>query len=151
MSKETNNVASKNLSTAKEIFLNNDYSIVLVKDDSVITSQLGGISPLMKFAKEKTDLRGFAVADRVVGKAAALLYKFLGIKEVYADVISVAGLKVCNDNGIDIEYRELADVIKNKKGDDICPMEKTVADIDDPDIAFRELQNTIAKLMQMQK
>ena len=47
---------------------------------------------------------------------------------------------------IPYEYKTLVDKIINRTGDDICPMEKTVQDVDDPKIAYELLDAKIKSL-----
>ncbi len=44
-------------------------------------------------------------------------------------------MEICKKYNIKIVYDILTDKIINRKGDDICPMEKLVADVDIPEIA----------------
>ena len=51
-------------------------------------------------------LHGAMIADKVVGKAAAMVYVLLGIKEIYALVISDAAAEVFTKNGISFCFDE---------------------------------------------
>ena len=59
-----------------------------------------GVKPLLDFIENGPNLRGFSAADKIVGKAAALLYVLLGVKEVYAPVMSETALYTLAHNGI---------------------------------------------------
>ena len=83
-----------------------------------------------------SSFKGFTAADKVVGKAAALLYALMGVSSLYASVISEGALTVCKSFGISVEYGALAQNIINRRGDGFCPMEQAVADISDPQTAF---------------
>ena len=50
------------------------HSICLCRDGRFFTDDGRGISPMIRFMEEERDLRGYAVADIIVGKAAALLF-----------------------------------------------------------------------------
>lgn len=69
-------------------------------------------------------LAGAHLADKVVGKGAAALMVAGGVKYVYAEVISQAALALLSQNGIETEYGEVVKNIINRRGDDICPVEK---------------------------
>ena len=58
--------------------------------------------------------------------------------------MSKAGEKILKENNIEYEYGQLVENIINRSGDDICPMEKTVKDIDDYNEAYIALKNKIA-------
>ncbi|MBQ8426083.1 MAG: DUF1893 domain-containing protein [Clostridia bacterium] len=124
----------------------NNHTIALVKNNVIIVSEKKGISPMMDYIKDGVDLNGFSVADVIVGKAVALLFVKEGIKNVFAKVISKAGLEVLKEYKIYTEYETLTDNIINRKGTDICPMEKTVLEISDPSYAYEKLKETLSLL-----
>lgn len=124
------------------------HSIVLCKEGKILTSDGRGVSPMIDFLQDGIDLSGYSVADKIVGKAAAMLFVKAGIKEVYAEILSVSGKNFLEEHGINVGYETLAEKIINRTGDDICPMEKTVADIIDPEEGYEAIRN---KLMEMRK
>jgi hypothetical protein len=65
-----------------------EYTCVFVKGETVFTSTRNDIAPLLSFVEEGKDVSSFSVADRIVGKAASLLYVDLKIEEVYGEVMS---------------------------------------------------------------
>lgn len=71
----------------------------------------------------------------MVGKAAAFLYVLLKVERLYTTVISKYALEVLEFYGVPVEYGELVDAIKNRKGDGFCPMETAVLEINEPDEA----------------
>ena len=123
-----------------------NHTIALVKNDIIYTSEKKGISPMMDYINEGIDLKGFSVADVIVGKAVSFLFVKEGIKSVYAKVISKAGLEVLNKYKIHTEYETLTENIINRKGTDICPMEKAVLEISDPSYAYEKLKETLSLL-----
>ncbi len=126
--------------------LKNGATCVAVKGDLVHVSHQTGIAPLLEFADRGIDLAGFSVADKIVGKAAALLFVRAGIICVYAEVLSAGGKAVLAQHGIPVTYNTLTAHIINRAGTDICPMEKAVAEIDDPQAAYQELLKTVMRL-----
>lgn len=133
------------LEKAKELLVDNK-TCVLVKDETIITSELKGIMPIISLLSTNTDLEGYSVADRIVGKAAALLFVYAGIKEAYGEVMSETGMKVLEDFNIPYSYKIKTDKIINRTGDDICPMEKTVIEIDNPEDAYIALKKKVESL-----
>lgn len=115
------------------------HSIALCRGDRVLTSDKRGISPMLDWIQESVDLKGWSAADIIVGKAAALLFAFAGISEVYAKVLSVGGARALEAHGIPYSYDTLVQNIVNRKGDGVCPMEKTVECICDPASAVAAL------------
>lgn len=124
------------------------HSIALCKEGELLTSDGRGVSPMIDFLQDGIDLSGYSVADKIVGKAAAMLFVKAGIKEVYAEILSVSGKNFLEEHGINVGYETLAEKIINRTGDDICPMEKTVADIIDPEEGYEAIRN---KLKEMRK
>ncbi len=106
-----------------------------------------GIRPIMTALNEDLHFfEGLSVADKIVGKASAMLLALSGAKEVYAHPRSEAGRKILEKYGIAYEYGEMVEYIVNRKGDGMCPMEETVKDIDDPMDAFEALNERIAQM-----
>lgn len=123
------------------------HTICLCKNGELIFSEKRGIAPMMGFIASGTDLKGYSVADIVVGKAAALLFVKCGIKSVFAKTLSESGKTVLEKYAIPYEYGTLTEKIINRDGTDICPMEKTVLNTDDPEQAYILLKE---KLQSMQ-
>ena len=105
-----------------------------------------GVKPLLDFIENGPDLTGFSAADKVVGKAAALLYVLLGVKEVYAPVMSETALYTLAHNGILPMCDRSVKSIRNRSGTGACPMEETVAEIDEPRQALVAIQNKLKNL-----
>jgi hypothetical protein len=135
------------LDTAKSRLYGVDLTLVVVKNGEVlfetgshrISGFLGAIEQL------GARLEGAAVADRVAGKAVALLCVYAGIREVYAEVLSRKAKAVFEENGIPCEWKELVDTILDLNRSGVCPFEKAAADISDPEkayAAFKALQQS---------
>lgn len=141
------------LLTAKSRLLQNSgekISCVILKNDELILSDALGIKPLMQHLRiDKKSFMDCVVADKIVGKAAALMLVLGGAQAVYGDIMSQGAVLVLEESNIYFEYGALVENIKNRDKTDLCPMEKTVLDINNPVIAFDALEETIAKLMAM--
>ena len=122
------------------------HTICLCRDGNCIYDDRRGIAPMLGFISSAVDLNGYSVADRVVGKAAALMFVKCGIVAVYAKTLSESGKKVLDKHNIPVECDTLTDKIINRDGTDICPMEKTVWDCDDPETAYVLLKNKLAAM-----
>ena len=133
------------LENAKEIFKQGGYTCVLVGGDREVVGRERGIMTLVKWIEEKSDFRGFAAADKIVGKAAALLYALMGIEALYAEVLSESAEDVLRRFRILTEYEKIVPAIINRKGDGICPMEEAVKETEDPLSAFEILQKRIGR------
>lgn len=122
------------------------HTICLCKDGKCLFSEKKGIAPMMNFIGENVDLRGFSVADLVVGKAAAMLLVKCGIAGIFAKVLSESGKAVLEKHGVPFEFEVLTEKIINRAGTDICPMEKAVCDADDPEAAYILLRERLKAL-----
>ena len=122
------------------------HAICLCKGDSIITDDGRGISPMMKFIGENKDLSGYSAADIIVGKAAAMLFVKAGVVAVHGKVMSKAGKDYLESHVIPCTFDTLTDNIIDRSGKDICPMEKTVADISDPDEGYEALREKLAEM-----
>lgn len=134
------------LSRAENLFKAGGYSCVLVNGDDVLASKDSGIAPLIKFIESGKDFKGFCAADKIVGKAAALLYAHMGVKAVYAEVLSKHAMRVLTDNGIAVRYGTITENIINRRGDGLCPMELAVAEINEHNKAFEILKEKVHRL-----
>lgn len=101
---------------------------------------------MIDFIEKGIDLKGYSVADKVVGKAAALLFVKAGIKEVFAKVISLEATRVLVRFSIPFEYEALNEKIISHDGVSICPMEKLVMDIDDPNEGYVLLKGKLESM-----
>ena len=129
------------LSRAVALLQEGAHSVVLVRSNDTYISDERGIRPLLAALDSECDYRGYSAADRIVGKAAAMLYVRLGIAAVFAKVLSKSGKDVLDHFGIPVEFETLTDKIIARSGKGICPMEQTVAFLSDPaqaEIALRQ-------------
>ncbi len=131
---------------AKEMLINGDYSCVLCRGNAVFASKERGIKPLVELCRSGENLNGFSAADKIVGKAAAFLYAYMGVREVHAQTMSRGGEQVLKTYSIKYSCDTLCDEIINRKGTDVCPMEKAVRDIDNFTDAYKVLCGAVDDL-----
>ena len=134
----------ENLKKATALLEQEGYTCVLCHGDQIYTSRHRGVRPLMELLD--TDVTGFSAADKVVGKATALLYCLLGIRAVYARVISVPALEVLLHHGVETYFDTQVPAIRNRTGDGFCPMETAVWNLSDPDDAPDAIRDALSKL-----
>lgn len=135
----------KDITKAKTI-LESGNTCVLVKGKMSFTSKQNGIVPMVKFLNDEIGLEGFSVADKIVGKAVAMLFVLAKVKEVYAEVLSKTAISVLEANGIAYSYKILTDNIINRQGTGLCSMEETVKDIFDCKQAYEKIKVKLASL-----
>ena len=128
---------------AKYLLKKNNCSCVICGGSDVIISFEQGIRPLVSLTESGTDFSGFSAADKIVGKAAALLYVLLDIKNVYGGVMSQQASEVFRNSGINFEYAVLTDEIVNRMNTGICPMEDAVRNTYDPSEALSLIKNKL--------
>lgn len=128
-----------NINDLRNILLKENHTIVIYRSDaSMIFSDERGVAPLMKLLSEdRLQLKGALVADKVIGKAAALLMAYGYVKEVYTPTISAPAIEVFKRHNIKTHYDNKVERIINRKGDGLCPMETLCLNIDDPEKAFQ--------------
>lgn len=135
------------LEKAKSIMQDGALSLSLQNDGKSFTSDSSGISPLLSLLATSPDLLlGASVSDKVVGRAAAMLFTLGKVKEIYAEVISQPALDVLEKHGIPIEYNTLVPLIRNRSGEGLCPMESSVMFVDSPERAYEILTSEYEKI-----
>jgi len=120
-------------------------TLVLVKGDGVIGFTERGVRPLLELLDGGTILAEYSVADRVVGAGAAHLYRILGLRAIYAEVISEEALSVLSSD-VTVEYGTLVPYIKNRRGDGRCPIEECVSGVTDSHAALTLIRKRLAEL-----
>lgn len=135
-----------NLDYAKKMLEEHGCTCAAYDGRYLYESSERGVKPLLALLDEGRLLRGFSVADRVVGRAAAFLYVLLGASEVFARVVSEPALDVFRQFGIPAAYLEKVDAIFNRTGTGLCPMESAVIGIASPDEAERAVRKRLAEI-----
>ena len=129
--------------TVKNLLARGGYSCVIADRDRVMTSRARGIAPLLERSER---LEGAFVADRIIGKAAAMLLVPMQVASVYGQIMSREAEALLSANGIEVEYGALTDHIINRSGDGLCPMEQAVRDLTDCAAAPAVLRRRIEEL-----
>ncbi len=137
-----------NIDEMKSLLNKDDIVCVLSKGDVLLTSNLKGVRPWIKWLRECPDvLQDAVVVDKVVGKAAAMLMAVAKIKRLYTPMISENALQFLSDTSIDFSYDKTVPFIVNNERNGMCPMEQTVVHIEDPHQGYQALLAKIAQLM----
>ncbi len=139
------------LQKAKELLQTGSCTCVLCKGEETHSSTQRGVKPLLAWLEQTPDWQGYCAADRVVGRAAAFLYLLMGVKQLYAEVLSQHALRLLEQHHIECEYGRLVPAIRNRAGDGFCPMESAVRNIDDPDEAVSVIKQTLETLQEQKK
>lgn len=134
------------LTHAVSLLESGGFTCVLVSGDTVYTSTARGVRPLLDWLDAGTDLSGFSAADKVVGKATAMLYCLLGVKAVYARVISRSAAAVLERRGIEVRWQTQVDFIQNRDKTGRCPMEQAVQALEDPAEGLAAVREALKRL-----
>ena len=137
---------SKDLTKAKEVLAEQNCTCVLCRETEIYTSDRRGVAPLLGWLDSGTDLRGFSAADRVVGKATAYLYCLLGVKEVFARVMSKPAVEVLQQYNIPASYDTLVEGIENRQKTGPCPMEYATRNSTTPQEALQAVREALKDL-----
>ena len=137
---------SKDMLCAVELLKKEGYTMVAVKDCKTLSDRRRGVAPLLSLLDKGENLRGYSVADKVIGKAAAFLYVLLEAEYIYALTVSEAALQVFEEHGISIIYEEKADMIHNRDKTGRCPMEQAVLCTDSAEEAVILIRNKLNEL-----
>ena len=124
------------IDTLRKKLLDGGYTCVIRIDDREYTSFDRGVKPLLALLQGGEMVSGACAADKCVGAGAAHLYVLLGVRAVWANVISTSALEILKNNGIEAYYEQCVPHIINRKGDGICPIEQAVADAKNSEEAY---------------
>ena len=132
-----------NLEKAKKILHENNYTFVLLTEKgTVVKSYKRGIMPLMEIIQmDKSILNNAVIADKVIGKASALLISGFKVKALYTDLMSQKAKVVLEMYSVNYQYKTLVDYIQNRDKNGQCPMEKLTKDIFDYKTAYQKILN----------
>ena len=124
-------------------------NLLVFKDGELIfSSGSRGVAPLVEavdaFGRE--GLMGVVTADRIVGRAAALLNVYMGAVEVHALLISAGAEEVLGEHGVGFIFREETDAIKMRDGVVFCPFERLVQGVSDPEEAYLMIRAKLSDL-----
>ena len=124
------------------------HSCAVSRGEKLYISDQRGIRPLMDWLQQaEAPLKDASVADKVVGKAAALLFVYGGVREVYAAVLSEAAADALDKHGVPYCCDRLVPRIISRDGTGLCPMESRVMDTDSPQEAYERLSAALAEML----
>ncbi len=126
------------LETAKTLLIQKQLTLIIIKNGKTLyetkSHRISGVLNAMEQCG--TNLKNAAAADKIVGKAVALLSVHSEINAIYAETLSIRAKDFLKRNGITVEWKELIDNILDDKKQNICPFEKEAEDIVNPKEAY---------------
>ena len=136
------------LDVARQKLQDGGYTCVVLLPEKEYNSHERGVRPLLTFLESETSFQGGIAADKTVGAGAAHLYVLLGIKAVWANVISRSAKDILKQNNIQVAYGECVPYIINRQGNGICPIEKAVENTQNSSDALICIKETLQRLQQ---
>jgi uncharacterized linocin/CFP29 family protein len=142
----------KDLELAKRKLKEDGLTLAIVKDSKVLfESKSHGVSGFLEaLNKLKEKIMGASVADKVVGKAIALLCVYAGVKAVYAPTMSTKAEQFLKNYGIHLEWDTLVENILDASGKGFCPFEKAATEINNPKEAYAKFKALLKSLKQFE-
>lgn len=127
--------------------LDNGACCAVYHDGKIFVSKERGIRPLLFWLEDNPELlRDSLAADKVIGKAAALLFVYGGIRQVFTRVISEPAEQVFLQYGVQVQSDVRVKAIRNRAGDGLCPMEQRALPLDSPEEAYRVFRELVLHL-----
>ena len=133
------------LELAKERLRGGALAFAIAKQGVVLkTGTREGVGELLEALDELGDAaRGASLADKVVGKAVAMVARLHKMSAVYSPLASEAAQSALDIDHIPLEFDNLVPLILNKRGDGPCPMERLTLSYDDPGLAVTALRDFV--------
>lgn len=134
--------------TARKMIAEGKAECVVIRGSRTFSEHGRGVAPLLEFLdhREAGFLRGATVVDKVIGRAAAMIAIFGGATRVHGELMSEDGKALLESHGVTVTYGTLVPRILNADRSDLCPLEKSVEGIDDPEQALTALRKRIEEL-----
>ena len=136
------------LEKAKIQLTERQLTLVIVKNGEILFEtefhRISGFLTAIEQLGKK--LENASIADKVVGKAVALLCVYARVKAVYAETLSSEAKSLFEENRVTSEWKEIVEVILDDRKQDMCPFEKEANNITNPKeayIRFKALQQKL--------
>ncbi|MDD3886450.1 MAG: DUF1893 domain-containing protein [Victivallaceae bacterium] len=138
----------RNIEDAKQMIRDGRAECVLVKGKHIYAQERGhGVSPLLVvYETHRDEMRGAVVVDKVIGRAAAAVAICGKVRHVHGEVMSEDALKFLNDNGISGSATLMVPRILNRDRSGLCPLERSVDGISEPEAAMAALREKVASM-----
>jgi len=136
------------VSEASQMIRDGKAECVLVRDNRILYVERGrGVSPLLNvYDHHRAEMEGAVVVDKVIGRAAACIAICGKVKHVHGEIMSEDAVEFLKENGITASSTLLVPRILNRKRDGLCPLEKSVEGIRDPEKALTALRAKVEAL-----
>ena len=134
------------LERAKETLKSDNCTCVLALGSVMFKSKEKGVQPLLDWMNSGNNYMGYMVADKVVGRAAAFIDIAMGVREVYAEVMSEGAKELLEKNHIEAYADTVVPQIMNNDKSDVCPLEKAVEGIENAADALMPIELALIRM-----
>ena len=134
------------LEKAKATLKNDNCTCVLTLGSVMFKSKERGVQPLLDWMNSGNNYMGYMIADKVVGRAAAFIDIAMGIREVYAEVMSEGAKELLEKNHVEVSADTIVPQIMNSDKSDVCPLEKAVEGIENAAEALRPIELALIRM-----
>ena len=133
---------------AKRLIQSEKVSCAVIRDGKIVHTANGrGISPLIAlYESDPEQMRGALIVDKIIGKAAAMMIVLGGAKSAYGETMSASARDYLAAHGCEAGWGKLIEIVSNRAGDGMCPLENSVLSTDDPETGYHILKETINRM-----
>lgn len=136
------------LKLAAKLMEEEGQSLVIVRDGRMLfSSRLAGVSSLLD-ALDNNVLPGSSVADKVIGRAAAMIAVQGEVTAVHTPVMSEGAAEVLTEAGVLYCAEKIVPFLRNKDSTGPCPIEAATEFTVVPEKAVNALRNLLRDLSQ---
>lgn len=135
-------LGKEDLRIAKNRLREKGLTLSIVKEKQILfETSSHRISGFLEAIEELGEgLKKASAADKIVGKAVALLCLWAGIDAVHASVMSREAKELFEENAVYAEWNELVENILGNCKSTTCPFERLAAKIADPAEAYKKIK-----------
>lgn len=128
--------------------LEEGYSLVVVRDGKMLfASRMPGIEPMLD-ALDNNVLPGSAVADKVIGRAAAMIAVAGEVTSLFTPVMSQEAVEVLANAGTLYYAQKIVPFIRDSQGIGHCPVETATEFTVVPEKGVRAVRHLLQELHQ---
>lgn len=134
--------------TASKMIRNGRADCIVIKNGTVAAKEKGrGLSPLLNIYKaDPAVLHDAVIVDKVIGRAAAFVIIAGKSRQAHGELISEDAIELLKKHNIAVSGTKIVPRILNRRMNGLCPLEQSVAGLDDPAQALAALEKRISEM-----
>ncbi|MFO7814370.1 MAG: DUF1893 domain-containing protein [Halanaerobiales bacterium] len=111
---------------------NSEYKLIVVKEDEIMyKSKEESVSSIVHLLDNNPKLlKNSIVADKVIGRAVAMVCDYASVEFCYGSIMSSGAVKVFEKSNIPYKTKKEVKQIRNIDDTDLCPIEKLILEVD---------------------